>query len=387
MVQAERENSIIVDRAAAAEMPAKDTTREWARDKRIFISSVMSELPRERSAVAEAICDFGALPIMFEKFGGRDANPENAYLGEVETSEVYIGIVGRTYGRPLPSRYSATHAEFRQAEQHGLRLALWALRSNDREGHAQSFLDELRVFYVVPNFDTPEDLKSQVQERLRAMAAEDLTPWCKLGNIIFRATEVSDVGDELLVIARVRSGEVIHALEALRPGKWNSAEAARFTWAGRSRHVRVKEVHSTTTAARSTILKLRLEIVDSPQDHTFNMSINSHSPAELLEIALRTALFGERNPLKEQHFGFMVEIADPFGALRSNPVPEEILRPLAELLLVDELVGSGRVERVTQLKLGVRVGDKRPLTLSFLPTRRYKGDPAQSLTIDGTVHL
>jgi uncharacterized protein DUF4062 len=178
---------LIIDRSAAAEIPPVEAIREWARDKRVFISSVISELPSERAAAAAAVRAVGARPIMFEEFGGRDADPENAYLAEVETSDVYLGIVGRRYGKPLPSRYSATHAEYLHAEQHGPRISAWALQADDREGHQQSFLDEIRVFHVVPTFRSPEEFKAQIQERLKAIAAEDLAPWCKLGPIVFRA--------------------------------------------------------------------------------------------------------------------------------------------------------------------------------------------------------
>ena len=89
--------------------------------KRVFISSVMAELGEERAAAANGVRSLGAKPVMFEEFGGRDADPLDAYLGEVETSQICVGILGQSYGRPLPTRFSATHTEFRHAEQQGLR--------------------------------------------------------------------------------------------------------------------------------------------------------------------------------------------------------------------------------------------------------------------------
>ena len=38
---------------------------------------------------------------MFEEFGGRDADPLDAYLHEVETSQIYVGILGQSYGTPI----------------------------------------------------------------------------------------------------------------------------------------------------------------------------------------------------------------------------------------------------------------------------------------------
>ena len=88
-------DALLIDRAAAAEVPRDETVREWARDKRAFISSVMAELPEERAAAANGIRSLGARPVLFEEFGGRDADPLDAYLGEVETSQIYVGILGQ----------------------------------------------------------------------------------------------------------------------------------------------------------------------------------------------------------------------------------------------------------------------------------------------------
>ena len=71
---------LLIDRAAAAHVPRDADVREWALDKRVFISSVMAELGEERAAAATAVRSLGARPVMFEDFGGRDADPLNAYL-------------------------------------------------------------------------------------------------------------------------------------------------------------------------------------------------------------------------------------------------------------------------------------------------------------------
>ena len=98
--QGDERDTLLIDRAAAAEVPREDSVREWARDKRAFISSVTEELRGERVAAADGVRSLGARPVMFEDFGGRDADPVDAYLGEVETIQIYVGILGRSYGRP-----------------------------------------------------------------------------------------------------------------------------------------------------------------------------------------------------------------------------------------------------------------------------------------------
>jgi Domain of unknown function (DUF4062) len=150
---------LLIDRAAAAELPSNAAVCEWAREKRTFISSVMADLAEERQAVAVAVRSVGLRAVLFEEFGGRDADPEEAYLAEVEGADIYIGILGRRYGKPLKTRFSATHAEYLHAEKHALRIAVWTTAAADREGHEQSFLDEVRTFHVVPEFRTIADLQ------------------------------------------------------------------------------------------------------------------------------------------------------------------------------------------------------------------------------------
>jgi hypothetical protein len=385
--QAEEQAPLIIDRAAAAEIPSEESTRDWARDKRCFISSVMAELQSEREAAKAAVRRIGAVPIMFETFGGRDADPEDAYLGEVETSDIYIGIIGRKYGRPLKTRYSATYTEYLHAEKSGLRIAVWCLDTDDREGHEESFLNEVRTFHVAPPFSSPDDLRAQIEERLRGIAAEDLAPWCKLGNVVFRASEVVDTGTEIHVTARVRSEEVAHAIEAMRGEKGFHGKDERFTWSRRSAFARVESLKATTTTSRSRVFHLTLERLEERRDSLIMMNINSRSAGELTDIGLREAMFQERNPFKDEHLGFMTEIPDPLAPLRAARVPDELVRPLAELLIVDELVGSGRADRIAAFKLGTSVGGRRKLTLEWVPFKQYSNEKATVRRLEGEVQV
>jgi hypothetical protein len=194
---------------------------------------------RGAASCAAGVRGVGLRAVLFEEFGGRDADPEEAYLAEVEGSDIYIGILGRRYGKPLKTRFSATHAEYLHAEKHALRIAVWTSAAADREGHEQSFLDEVRTFHVVPAFRTVADLQRQVEDRMSAIAAEDLSPWCKLGNAVFRAMEVEDRGPVINVTARVKDDTVAQALEAARGDRWNRGAKAHFTWSGRSKYVKV----------------------------------------------------------------------------------------------------------------------------------------------------
>ncbi len=383
----EEDEPLLIDRAAAAELPSADAVREWAGEKRTFISSVMAELVTERQAVAAGIRAVGLRPVMFEEFGGRDADPEDAYLAAVEEADIYIGILGKRYGKPLKSRFSPTHAEYRHAEQHALRMAVWTLDTNEREGPEQSFLDEVRTFYVAPSFTSADDLRRQVEDRMKTIAAEDLAPWCKLGNIVFRATEIEDRGDAIHVKARVRSDEVARALEDMRGDRFNRGAVSRFTWSGRSKSAKVTGLQVTTTSGKSKTVRLELEVTDSPQDHFRDISVNGKSPADLTELGLRGVLFGEPNPVTDRYMGFATEMPDPLAPLRENPVSEEIVRPLAELLVTDLLIGTDRAKRIVSFRLGVAIQGRRKLALAWEPPSPYSNQTEEIREIAGDVKL
>jgi Domain of unknown function (DUF4062) len=381
----ENPEPLLIDRAAAAELPSAENIREWALDKRVFISSVMSELAAERLAVAASIRKEGLTAVMFEEFGGRDADPQDAYLAEVDSADIFIGILGRTYGKPLKTRFSATHTEYLHAEKASLRIAMWTAETNEREGPEQSFLDEVRTFHVVPPYRSVPDLDTQVGQRLRSIAAEDLAPWCKLGQTVFRASEVDDHGDHIYVTAKIKDDAVGRALEGTRSGDgWSSAKGLRFTWSGRSKQVDVDKVRVTSTSARSRTFRIELSVTDR-RDRALEYSFNGLSADDLTDTALRIVLFGEQNPLTRQHMGFAAEIDDPLQALRENPVSEEIIRPLSELFVADVLVGSGRAERVVAFKLGIPVRQRRSLFLQWETPRRYVNDKITIRELKGEI--
>jgi hypothetical protein len=389
MARQKNDQAILIDRAAAAELPSEEVIREWARDKRGFVSSVMAEFEAERQAAVEALREVGLRPVIFEEFGGRDADPEQAYLSEVEASDIYIGILGKRYGKQLKSGFSATHAEYIHAKQHGLRIAIWAMAAPDREGHQRSFLDDARVFHVVPEVQSVDILKRQIAERLKHIAAEELAPWCKLGNLIFRSYEVEADGKTIKVLAQVRDDAVVRALEEARGDKWSRGQQMQFTWSGRSSYVKVSGVNVTTTTDKSKRVRLELEVEGHQRETVFEVSVGNKTPDDLTEIGLRSVLFGERDSVSDWNsgFGFLAEMDDPLQPLRDNPVSEEIIRPLAELMLTELLVGSGRAESIREFRLGVSASGQRSVSLTWETPKRYSNKPSEVRSIQGNVRI
>jgi hypothetical protein len=305
----------------------------------------------------------------------------------VEASDIFLGILGQTYGRPLKTRFSATHTEYLHAEKNALRIAMWTADVSDREGPEQSFLDEVRTFHVVPPYRSSADLETQVRQRLQAIAAEDLAPWCKLGSILFRAAKVEDHGELLVVQGRVKDDAIARALEDTRGDRWNRSRGLQFTWSGRSKFVDVSKVSVISTSARSRLVTIELEITEAPRNSMLDFSVDGLTPDDLTEKALRSVLFGDPNPLERQHMGFAAEIDDPLQPLRDYPVSEEIIRPLSELLFADVLIGGRRAERILEFKLGVPIRAHRSILLRWETPRRHSADSTAIREITGNVKL
>lgn len=361
---------LIVDRAASAALPSEDEVREWARDQAVFVSSVIEGYLDVREAAADAIKAVGARPVLFERFGGRDADPNEAYLSEVRASDVYVGLLGARYGRPLPDRYSATHAEYREAERSGSRLSVWAQEGVEREGPQQSFVDEVRTFDVTGSFRAASDLRTGLETRLREIAAAQLGPWIKLGPFIFRADHIEESKGRAIVRARVRDPAIIAGLRALDDPM--RRQETTLSYPGRTLVARPESVSTSTSASRAVAVELTLGVSAPPTPTRINF--NGVPWEHLSSQAVGVSWFGEPNPLGLM--GGQLEMPDPFAAIAAAEVPEEAVRPIAELLASEVLVLRRGVERIVRFRLGRRIGDRRSLLVCWQDTPRYTNQPA-----------
>jgi hypothetical protein len=374
---------LIVDLSPAPPRP-DDDVRAWASGQTVFVSSVMAGMSDERRAVVDAIEAVGAQPVWFEGFGGMDDDPEEAYLAQVASSSIYVGVLGARYGRPLKSGYSATHAEYNEATRSGLRVSIWSA-ADGLDGRQRDFLDEVRVFHTTGTYVSSDDLRARVEARLRVIANEALSPWVKIGEVLLRATEIMDNGRRISVAARVRDNVVANALEAMRPGRGLSRSAeTRVTWPTGTAAVRIDDVQTVTTSALTRDMTIAAEVVDSRSSGP-RMSVNEYSPDDLTEIALRSALFGEANPLGTM--AFMAEAVNPLPQLDGLRLTEDSVGQVARLLVVEELVGRLDGGQITQFELGPAHSGTRRLRLGWLPNRAYVNVVPEPRRIEGEVRL
>jgi hypothetical protein len=378
--------TVRIDFASAAETLPEEEVRAWAREQRVFISSVMQELKDERAEVARRIEALGAEAVLFERFGGRDDPPEQAYLHEVASSTIYLGILGRSYGKQLPSRYSATHQEYLEAEERGLRICVWVSEAEDREGHQAAFVSEAQTFHTTGRFASSAELAEDVERRLRRIAAEDLSPWVKLGELVFRAGAIKESGDTVEITARIRDQEILGRLEAMRPDRWGPSDETSFVGRAVCRRVLVQDVATLTTAGAATEVEITLRAQEARRDSLWDVTLSeggrTYSPIDLTDIGLRSGLFGEETGLGELS-AHMAEVGNPLQPLGGMRVPEEVVGPVARLLVTEALVCGGRASRISRFRLGPPAAGRRRLEVGWRGIPRHRGAEAEGRGVEG----
>ena len=374
---------ITVDRSPPEPL-TPDELRASMAQRTVFISSVMDGMSDERTAALGAVESIGGKVSMFELLGGRDDHAETAYLTGVQSSDIYVGVLGARYGTPDRTGYAPTHAEHNEAIKVGLRISVWATTA-EMDGRQRDFLNEVRTFHTTGRYSSPDELREALKRRLTEVAAADHSPWCKVGHVLFRARRYSDDGTRIIVEASVRDDDIVAELERLRPGDWHGRQESRITCARRTHTVEINSVVVEATAGRSRLV--RIEATKARETPTgmrlIDVSYADRSPEDLTELALQVALFGEPNPLG--HMASMAQMDNPIPAIAQIGLDEDSFAGAAEVLLVESLVGSGRAERITAMQIGpARSG--RPLRLEWEAPRRYSNIEPERRRIEGKLH-
>jgi len=316
---------------------------------------------------------------MFERFGGRDSDPEAAYLAEVESSTVYVGLLGARYGRLLPSRYSATHEEYLHAEKCGLRLSAWTEKGVEREWHQQSFVEDVQIFSVTGGFANSADLEQALAARLQAIAAEELSPWVKVGRAIFRAKEINVSGETASIRSAVRDHDVADHLAQLSE-QWGSSATTLAFWDG-VYDAQLSGLSSSTRMGGSRDISLDLSIASPQRQNEY--SLNGVSYAEGTKIAVEVSWFGQANP-----YGIMssqAEISNPFAELARQRVSEESYRPIVRILASEILVRERNIGRIRRFRAGPRVAGQRRVDLEWAQPSAYTGHKPEVKEAGGLV--
>lgn len=144
---------------------------------KVFISSVQKEMQQERGAVGRFLTTDDFLrdctsPRLFEKYPQPlRPNPDGkGYLDLLRTCQVYLLIIGSQYGGDAGDGLSATHEEYRLAQELNLPtlVCIKGPRNAKREKKSQTFIKEVEGDnYTYSRFMDDEELLKVVGERLR----------------------------------------------------------------------------------------------------------------------------------------------------------------------------------------------------------------------------
>ncbi len=140
---------------------------------RVFVSSTLTELSAERTAVKAAIERLKLTPVLFES-GARPHPPQDVYRAYLEQSDIFIGIYAASYGWVAPDMaISGLEDEFRSA---GTRPRLIYVKSitTAREPRLVELLNTIRTESGISyqKFGTPDELQELVVNDLAVLLSE-----------------------------------------------------------------------------------------------------------------------------------------------------------------------------------------------------------------------
>ncbi|WP_338887194.1 DUF4062 domain-containing protein [Rhodococcus sovatensis] len=366
----------------SASLPASDAdVRAWASGRRVFVSSLITDMPNERAAVRAAIEDVGATPVMFEEeLGAQDISAEQAYLAGVRSSAIYVGMWGPRYGVRMADGFSATHAEFLESERHGLRLCLFVQEGGDMDGHQRDLVQSARNLYTTSAWSEPDDLRKRVHRRLQDLAAEELAPWVRVGRAVFRSREITNDGRTVTIDASVHSDAVHSELVRLRDSR---AGEIPLAIPGYALTTRVDTLSTRTVSTIGHHENLALTIQENRGSTMRGMTVNGIPAAEISRRALSDGLFGTALLSEQTHF-FVQTPVDPLGPLRGSALDDAVLRPVARLLFEERLIRDQIASRVSFFAFGPSHQGARRLRASWTPPAVYGNEPEPgSVDIDG----
>ena len=369
------ERSLIIDVASSSRRLPGDELELWGQSRTVFVSSEMSELAGHRVAVAEALRGLGLRVVMFEDLGGVDDGAQRVYLDGVAQADIYLGIVGDSYGTMLRSGRSPTHEEYREARRRGKRISFWVAEDDqNRQGNAADFVDEVRVFHTTGRFTTVDNLCQRLNQRIAEMAADDEAPWIKIGETCLRATRIRYKGGSLVVTADVRDLHVAHALEDLQAEDGKGATAVRIATSDRAGEARNVIVESEYRNVAVRAMKIHAEVVWAPARlASTDVSVGGYSADDLIELELRAGLLGETLPSVLSEAGIIA--SDPLADLVGRSLSHSTQQSVAALILSDWLIGRQRASRIDRFTLGPPHLGKQRLELLYTEPRRGNEAP------------
>ena len=145
---------------------------------RVFVSSVQQELENERVAIAELISTDPFISrhceaVLFERLPASPLPAQKAYLTELDSSDLYVGIIGLEYGPTGRDGLSAMHREYLRAQKRRMPVIIFvkghSSRDKERNKKMQELFNQIRdsqAGHTYRRFSNYQDLKQFVRDAL-----------------------------------------------------------------------------------------------------------------------------------------------------------------------------------------------------------------------------
>lgn len=139
--------------------------------KKLFVSSVQAEFQEERRALVAYIRQDAMLsryfdPYIFEESPAQDRSAQRAYLDEVASSDIYMGLYGERYGYEDAEGVSPTEREYDAATQNNLYRIVLIKDVPERHVKEQTLIGKAEQDVVRNMFSTYEELQERVYSAL-----------------------------------------------------------------------------------------------------------------------------------------------------------------------------------------------------------------------------
>lgn len=145
---------------------------------KVFLSSTIEDLLPERGAVIDIVRDDLSYNIFSSENAGSFTSPRETIIKELESSDIYICIVGERYGYEAnfdDRKISATHDEFLNAKKLNKRIILYVKTVTSRDKKLDEFLKEIGDYHLGQKFQKFSSLR-ELKEAIKKDIARVLRP-------------------------------------------------------------------------------------------------------------------------------------------------------------------------------------------------------------------